>query len=174
MQLSVLVRGGQETQIYERLMSLMRSPHFVEYAQACQVEEILQQLLLLYLPLDGVYLDLHGAMVTESHPDGEGELLRRVRAQIGSDIPLVASLDLHANISADMCEHADYLAIFRTYPHLDMAETGARCVPVLARLLRGERLHKAFRTVPYLIPLHAQYTGSPPFSTLYGCLPDLH
>ncbi|WP_405110491.1 M81 family metallopeptidase [Phaeobacter sp. BS52] len=124
-------------------------------------------------PLDGVYLDLHGAMVTESFADGEGELLRRVRAQIGEDIPLVASLDLHANVSAEMCAHADYLAIFRTYPHLDMAETGARCQPVLARLLRGEVLHKALRPVPYLIPLHAQYTGSPPFSTLYGSLPDL-
>ncbi len=124
-------------------------------------------------PLDGVYLDLHGAMVTEGFADGEGELLRRVRAQIGENIPLVASLDLHANISADMCGHADYLAIFRTYPHLDMAQTGARCQPMLARLLRGEVLHKAFRPVPYLIPLHAQYTGAPPFSTLYDSLPDL-
>ncbi len=124
-------------------------------------------------PLDAVYLDLHGAMVTESHADGEGELLRQVRAQIGENTPLVASLDLHANVSAKMCAHADYLAIFRTYPHLDMAETGARCLPVLARLLRGEVLHKAFRTVPYLIPLHAQYTGTPPFSTLYGVLPVL-
>ncbi|MFA3920571.1 M81 family metallopeptidase [Ruegeria hyattellae] len=117
--------------------------------------------------IDGVYFDLHGAMVTESLVDGEGEILRRVRAVVGPEVPVVASLDLHANISAEMVEHADYLSIFRTYPHLDMAETGARCVPVLQRLLAGETLFKAFQPVPYLIPLHAQYTGSSPFNDIY-------
>ncbi len=117
--------------------------------------------------LDGVYLELHGAMVTESLPDGEGEILRRVRALVGPDVVVVASLDLHANISAQMVDQADYLSIFRTYPHLDMAKTGARCVPVMQRLLAGETLHKAFRQVPYLIPLHAQYTGAAPFNEIY-------
>lgn len=124
-------------------------------------------------PLDAVYLDLHGAMVTESLADGEGEILRRVRKLIGPDIPLVASLDLHANISQAMVDLADYLAIFRTYPHLDMAETGARCLPVLQHLLNGQTLHKVFHPVPYLIPLHAQFTGAPPFASLYGSLPEL-
>lgn len=124
-------------------------------------------------PLDGVYLDLHGAMVTESFADGEGEVLRRVRDVIGKQTPLVASLDLHANISAKMCDLADYLAIFRTYPHLDMAETGARCVPMMQRLLHGGRPAKAFRQAPYLIPLHAQFTGAGPFRDLYGILPEL-
>jgi microcystin degradation protein MlrC len=123
-------------------------------------------------PLDGVYLDLHGAMVTESFADGEGEILRRVRNLIGTQTPLIASLDLHANISAEMCDLSDYLAIFRTYPHLDMAETGARCVPLMQRLLNGERPCKAFRQVPYLIPLHAQFTGTSPFRDLYALLPD--
>ncbi|NVO56598.1 M81 family metallopeptidase [Rhodobacteraceae bacterium B1Z28] len=117
--------------------------------------------------IDGIYLDLHGAMVTEAFADGEGEILRRVREIVGPDVPVVASLDLHANVSAQMVEHADYLSIFRSYPHLDMAETGARCVPVLQRLLAGETLHKVFRTMPYLIPLHAQHTGSAPFNEIY-------
>ncbi|WP_170419287.1 M81 family metallopeptidase [Ruegeria atlantica] len=117
--------------------------------------------------IDGVYLDLHGAMVTESLADGEGEVLRRVREVVGPEFPVVASLDLHANISAEMVEHANYLSIFRTYPHLDMADTGARCVSVLRRLLAGETLYKAFRAVPYLIPLHAQYTGTAPFDEIY-------
>ncbi|MEP4766607.1 MAG: M81 family metallopeptidase [Roseibium sp.] len=117
--------------------------------------------------IDGVYLDLHGAMVTESCADGEGEVLRRVREIVGSGVPVVASLDLHANVSARMVEHADYLSVFRTYPHLDMAETGARCVPILQRLLAGEALCKVFQPVPYLIPLHAQYTGSAPFNKIY-------
>ncbi|NRP12042.1 MULTISPECIES: M81 family metallopeptidase [unclassified Aliiroseovarius] len=124
-------------------------------------------------PLDGVYLDLHGAMVTESLADGEGEILHRVRELVGPDVPVVASLDLHANISVTMVEQSDFLTIFRTYPHLDMAQTGARCVPMLNRLMNGERPHKAFRQVPYLIPLHAQFTGIAPFDGLYGLLPEL-
>jgi microcystin degradation protein MlrC len=125
-------------------------------------------------PLDGVYLDLHGAMVTESFADGEGEVLRRVRRLIGPQTPLIASLDLHANISAEMFDLSDYLAIFRTYPHLDMAETGARCVPMMQRLLKGERPRKAYRQVPYLVPLHAQFTGTSPFRELYALLPEPH
>src|ERR1700741_5568761 len=76
--------------------------------------------------LDAVYLDLHGAMVAEHLDDGEGELLSRVRALVGSAIPIVASLDLHANVTQKMLEHADVLFAYRTYPHVDMADTGAR------------------------------------------------
>ncbi|WP_036796825.1 M81 family metallopeptidase [Leisingera caerulea] len=124
-------------------------------------------------PLNGIFLDLHGAMVTESHPDGEGEILRRLRAWAGPGLPIAVSLDLHANISAASVELADYIAIYRTYPHLDMAETGARCVPVLRHLLAGGTLHKAFRQMDYLIPLHAQYTGATPGRELYDALPPL-
>ncbi|MGA1347835.1 MAG: M81 family metallopeptidase, partial [Burkholderiaceae bacterium] len=76
--------------------------------------------------IDAVYLDLHGAMVTEDHEDGEGEILRRVRAIVGPRIPIVASLDLHANVTKAMVEYADAMSVYRTYPHVDMAETGAR------------------------------------------------
>ncbi len=75
-------------------------------------------------PLDAVYLDLHGAMVTEHFDDGEGEILARVRKVIGKDLPLVVSLDLHANVTPEMVEHADALIAYRTYPHVDMADTG--------------------------------------------------
>ncbi|KIC09333.1 MlrC [Leisingera sp. ANG-M1] len=124
-------------------------------------------------PLDGIYLDLHGAMVTESHADGEGEILRRLRALVRPELPIVVSLDLHANVSAASVELASYMAIFRTYPHLDMGGTGARCLPVLQRLLAGEVLHKAFRQMDYLIPLHAQYTGATPGEELYAALSPL-
>ena len=77
-------------------------------------------------PFDAVYLCLHGAMVTEHLEDGEGELLRRVRALIGADVPLVASLDLHSNTTPEMITHADLMVAYRTYPHVDMADTGAR------------------------------------------------
>ncbi|HEY8016391.1 MAG TPA: M81 family metallopeptidase, partial [Dongiaceae bacterium] len=68
-------------------------------------------------PVDAVYLDLHGAMVAAHLPDGEGELLRRLRRLVGPDLPIVASLDFHANVSPAMVEHATALTAYRTYPH---------------------------------------------------------
>src|SRR6202008_4749438 len=88
-------------------------------------------------PLDGLYLDLHGAMVAEHLEDGEGELLARVRALVGDRLPIVVGLDLHANVTEAMVRHASALVAFRTYPHVDMAETGARAARLLDRLIGG-------------------------------------
>ncbi|WP_420964762.1 M81 family metallopeptidase [Bradyrhizobium sp. B120] len=119
-------------------------------------------------PIDGVYLDLHGAMVTEHLDDGEGEILARVRKAIGPDVPLVASLDLHANVSPEMIAHADALIAYRTYPHVDMADTGRACARHLALLLKsGQRLAKAFRQVPFLIPISWQCTNDQPARGIY-------
>ena len=123
-------------------------------------------------PVDAVYLDLHGAMVAEHLEDGEGELLRRARAVIGPDVPLVASLDLHANVSPLMADMADALVVFRTYPHVDMAETGARTARLLERILAEGRPAKAFRQVPFLIPLTAQCTLVEPAAGLYAGLEE--
>jgi microcystin degradation protein MlrC len=118
--------------------------------------------------LDGLYLDLHGAMVTQSHQDGEGELLRRIRARVGPELPIVVSLDLHANLTAAMVERADALAIYRTYPHIDMAETGAEAARLMEMLLGGTRLVRDLRPLPYLVPLNAQCTDAEPCRALYG------
>src|SRR4249920_281588 len=75
--------------------------------------------------VDGVYLDLHGAMVSEEFEDGEGEILRRVRELVGPRVPVVASLDLHANMTQAMVRNVDAMVAYRTYPHVDMADTGA-------------------------------------------------
>ncbi|AMJ62754.1 M81 family metallopeptidase [Bosea sp. PAMC 26642] len=126
------------------------------------------------LPVDGVYLDLHGAMVSEAFDDGEGEVLRRVRAAIGPDIPLVASLDLHGNVTPLMVESADALVAYRTYPHIDMAETGRRAGVYLETLLGTQKRHaKAFRQVPYLIPIAWQATAMEPCKTIYAELAAL-
>ncbi len=121
-------------------------------------------------PIDALYLDLHGAMVTESHPDGEAELLRRLRAELGADFPIGVSLDLHANISARFVALATRVTVFRTYPHLDMADTGARCLEGVIDHLDGRHLHAAFKQAPFLIPLHAQCTDFEPCRTLYNSL----
>ncbi|MGI9437241.1 MAG: M81 family metallopeptidase [Geminicoccaceae bacterium] len=123
--------------------------------------------------LDGIYLDLHGAMVTERFEDGEGELLSRVRSLVGNDLPITVSLDLHANVTPRMTRHATSIAIFRTYPHLDMAETGKRAYQLLQRHLRNEPVFKAFRQAPFLIPLQAQHTGARPCQDLYDMLDDI-
>ena len=118
--------------------------------------------------LDAVYLCLHGAMVSESYEDGEGELLRRVRELVGPEVPVVASLDLHSNTTAAMVEHADALVAYRTYPHIDMADTGARTARVLQRILEtGVRPAKALRRPSFLIPLVWQCSLIPPASELY-------
>jgi microcystin degradation protein MlrC len=122
---------------------------------------------------DAVYLDLHGAMVVEHHDDGEGELLSRVRAVVGPDVPVVASLDLHANMSARMFDAADALVCYRTYPHVDMAGTGARAAGLLARRLAGERLRLAWRRVPFLIPINSGCTDLEPARSVYGGLEAL-
>jgi microcystin degradation protein MlrC len=122
--------------------------------------------------IDGVYLDLHGAMVTEHLHDGEGELLARVRAAVGERIPVVASLDLHANVTQRMVEQADLLLAYRTYPHVDMAETGARAAAFLLQRLDGAaRPRVSLRRVPFLIPLQAQCTLLEPARALYAALP---
>src|ERR1043166_6777893 len=105
-------------------------------------------------PIDAVYLDLHGAMVSEHFDDGEGELLARVRRLIGPELPLVVTLDLHANVTPEMVAHADALIAYRTYPHVDMAETGRASARHLALLLKtGQRFAKSFRQLPFLIPI---------------------
>ncbi len=123
------------------------------------------------VPLDGVYLDLHGAMVAEHLDDGEGEILARVRRVIGPGVPLVASLDLHANVSPQMVAQADALVAYRTYPHVDMALTGRRAAALLAPLLGSpEHPAKAFRQLPFLIPISWQCTDIEPGRGLYAKL----
>ncbi|MFT3805075.1 MAG: M81 family metallopeptidase [Burkholderiaceae bacterium] len=85
---------------------------------------------------DAILLDLHGAMVAQSSPDGEGELLARLRAQAPA-VPIGVALDLHANVTPAMVENADVIVGFKTYPHVDMYETGAHAGRLTLDLLAG-------------------------------------
>jgi microcystin degradation protein MlrC len=126
------------------------------------------------MPVDAVYLDLHGAMSTEDFEDGEGELLRRVRACVGELIPVVASLDYHANVTDAMVRHADGLVGYRTYPHTDQAETGARAAELVARLVAAGRPRgRALRKTPFLIPLNDQCTMVSPSADVVRASLDL-
>ncbi len=111
------------------------------------------------MPLDAIYLDLHGAMVTEDYQDGEGELLRRIRACVGQDVPIVISLDYHANVTPAMAAQVDAVSGYLTYPHVDRPETGIRAARAMQHVLKhGRRPGRALRKMPFLIPLHSQCT----------------
>ena len=86
---------------------------------------------------DGILLDLHGAMVSQSHEDGEGELLRRIRA-IDPKTPMGVAYDMHANMHTDMVELAQTVAGYQTYPHVDMYETGMRAGSALLKMIQGQ------------------------------------
>ena len=121
------------------------------------------------LPVDAVYLSLHGAMVAEHIEDAEGDLLARVRKVVGSKIPIVVSLDFHSNTTPEMFALADGMVGFRTYPHIDMAETGEKAAQLLIEILsRGSLPAKAFRQLPYLIPLTWQCTTIEPSISVYA------
>ncbi|AWM35721.1 hypothetical protein GobsT_65920 [Gemmata obscuriglobus] len=115
----------------------------------------------------GVLLALHGAMVTPRHPDADTEVLRRVRAALGPSVPLVVTLDFHANVSPQMAEAADALVGYQTYPHVDQRQRGVAAAELVARAVG-----KAVRPVchvakpPMLLNLLGQDTAREPMAGL--------
>lgn len=115
--------------------------------------------------LDGLLVNLHGAMVTAGFPDMEAETLRRIRARYPA-IPLMAVLDLHANFSAEACAHCDGVVGYRTYPHIDMAECGREAAELMRRALDGERFVTAYGKLGALTTPLAQGTANEPMRGL--------
>jgi len=122
-------------------------------------------------PYDGIFLDLHGAMVYGDLQDGEEEILRRVRAIVG-EIPIVVSLDLHGNINKESFDLATAMVGYRTYPHVDGFENGQRCATVMNYVLQEGAFYKAFRQSPFLMPATTQPTTKEPAISLYALLPE--
>lgn len=98
-------------------------------------------------PFDGLLLGLHGAMGLDFCEDGEGELLQRIRNQLGMKIPIAITLDPHANVSPQMCELANIIVSFKTYPHTDMRATGRHAGDILHRTMTGEITPRTVRVV---------------------------
>lgn len=120
------------------------------------------------LPMDGVLLPLHGAAAVDDVGDLEGDLLQAVRGVIGPDIPLVATLDLHAHVTAAMVRHADALIAWETYPHADSFRTGQRGAQLLVDILAGRcRPTMAMAKVPVVTSaIHGSTHGDDPFAQL--------
>ncbi len=124
--------------------------------------------------LDAIHLDLHGAMVVEHYEDGEGELLRRVRGVVGPDLPIVSALDYHSNTTPAMIELATGMDGYNTYPHVDRGDTGRRAACYLHGVLQGSgATAKAFRQIPYIMPLAWQCTDAEPAKSIIQTLEDL-
>lgn len=114
------------------------------------------------LPVDAVLLALHGAMVADGAPDVEGEVLAAVRELVGPDVPIVATLDLHANVTRKMTSMADALVLFHTAPHIDVFETGLRGARVLRRILiDGAKPVTALEKIPMVVPAERANTQEP-------------
>lgn len=122
---------------------------------------------------DAIYLDLHGAGVAECADDAEGELLARIRAVVGPQMTIVASLDLHANVTARMLAQTTAMTAYRTYPHVDMRETGARAARMLARRLGAAPRAMHAERVPFLLPLNAQCTLMQPAQSIIALIEQL-
>ena len=118
--------------------------------------------------LDGLLVALHGATVSEAYPDADGEILTRLRRLFPRPTPIIATLDLHANVSRTMAEQSDVLIAYRTNPHLDQRERGLDAARLMARTLRGEaRPVQWLETPPLLIQISRQATSDKPASRLY-------
>ena len=117
--------------------------------------------------IDGVLLFLHGAMTTPTRTDPELEIMQAVRAVVGKPMPIYVASDLHGNISADFCDHADALFGYHYSPHVDMDETGRRAARTLVRRLRGEVAPvTAIRKPDVMLPSIFTATSVPPLSEI--------
>jgi microcystin degradation protein MlrC len=116
------------------------------------------------MPVDGVFLALHGAATATVDRDPDGTLLRKVREVVGPEVPVLATLDLHTNVSWEMVRQADMLCGFITNPHVDQAERGAECAAVMRAMLGGMRPKMAYVKLPFIPPATSQNTAFGPYA----------
>jgi len=125
------------------------------------------------LPIDGLYLAMHGAMNVEGMDDAEGDWISSARAVVGPNVPVAASYDLHGNVTQKIVDQMDIFAGYRTAPHIDVRETMVRAWSMLVRALKtGEKPGVAWAPVPVLLPGERTSTEDEPAKSLYLKLPE--
>ena len=124
--------------------------------------------------IDGLLLALHGAAVAVNHRDCDGEIVTRIRQLVGPELPVVMTLDLHANVSQRMIAGTTATVSYRSNPHLDQRQRGFEAADILLRTLRSEiRPVQALETPPMLIKNARQYTSEEPAVSLYRDLEEV-
>lgn len=125
-------------------------------------------------PVDGVLLDLHGAMVVDGIDDGDGDIIAAFRKAIGPDRPIVVVQDLHGNHTRFRVEQADALVGYDTFPHVDMAERGLECAKIIAETVRGIiRPKMAIYQLPMFWATRRQVTAHPPMNEVIQCMHEM-
>lgn len=125
-------------------------------------------------PWDGVLLPQHGAAVSEEYPDADGEVLRRVRALVGPDLPVGVSVDMHANLSQKLIEHSTVTTVYRTNPHLDARERASECAELIVRAIKGEiRPVQALEMPPLVVNIVKQFTGEEPMQGIVAAIDEV-
>lgn len=126
------------------------------------------------MPLDGVYLAMHGAMFVDGMFDAEGDFIAAVRDLVGPDVLIAASYDLHGNVSQKIIDGLDIFSTYRTAPHIDVPDTMRRAVAMLIRALRtGVRPKLAWAPVPVLLPGERTSTQDEPAKSFYTQLHEV-
>src|SRR5438874_6429665 len=118
------------------------------------------------LPVDAVYICSHGAGLTTEEDDPDGVLFEMVRRIVGPDVPIAATLDLHANVSERMVQSIDVFIGYRTNPHLDMRERGAEAAGAIREMLCGLRPQRAFIRLPIVPPTVTMLTAAGPYAEM--------
>ncbi len=127
------------------------------------------------LPLDGLYLAMHGAMFVQGMQDAEGDWIAAVREVVGSDCLITASYDLHGNLSRRVIDHLDMLSAFRTAPHIDREETARRACDMLISCLEKKiRPALVWVPIPVLMPGERSSTLYEPAKRLWAQLPAMN
>jgi microcystin degradation protein MlrC len=166
--------AGKGVKLLPTFVASARPSGLVREAAYARLKSELLHELQAALPVDGVYLDLHGAMEVEGIGDGETDLARAVRDLVGEETLISTSFDLHGNISPAVVQLSDILTAFRTAPHRDYPETRQRALGLLARALReGLRPAAAMCKPPLLLAGESAVTEVEPAKSLYARLTDI-
>jgi microcystin degradation protein MlrC len=138
----------------------------VEHGFFAELVETIERRLKAALPVDGVYFCAHGAAITTEEDDPEGVLFERIRAIVGPDVPIVATFDLHANVSDRMVDTIDAFIGYRTNPHLDMRERGIEAAAALRELLAGAKTERVRLRLPIVPPTVTLLTAAGPYAEM--------
>lgn len=127
-------------------------------------------------PYDGLWFDIHGAMSVVGLDDAEGDLIKRIREVVGTDVLISTSMDLHGNVSERLAEHSDLITCYRMAPHEDALESKKRSIDLMLERLengKGKPEYKAWIPVPILLPGEKTSTRIEPGKSLYAQIPSV-
>ena len=152
------------------LVGLVEAGGPLEHGFYRRCYEEMRRRLVAAIPLDGVYISNHGAMITTETKDPDGEIFAMVREVVGPDVPVVATLDLHGNVSDRMVGSADAIIAYRTNPHVDMLDRGREAAQTMLALFDGLRPEAALVRLPVTPPTVTLLTDEGPYADLinYG------